>query len=231
MDIVSTARGLTVGAIPIIIAITFHEAGHAWVANKLGDPTAKDQGRLTLNPIAHIDPIGTLLIPVLFFISSSGSIMFGYAKPVPVNFNNFRKLRRDSLLVAAAGPAVNILLATVSIFFLMIGYDKSLISDIEPSSSEAIIIPLLKMLNYSISFNILLASFNLLPIPPLDGGRIVNSLLPINLAYKFSRIEPYGFFVVILLWVTGVARPIIMSLQSFIKLLISILLLPFSGLF
>lgn len=229
MDFTSTARQLIIAAIPILIAITFHEVAHGFVANRLGDPTAKMMGRLTLNPIAHIDPIGTIIVPIMLFIFSNGAFIFGTAKPVPVNFHNLRNPRRDSAFVSAAGPATNVIIAFASILLFI------LIHKISPSPSptffsQKIMTPLSIMLQYSISFNIFIAAFNLLPVPPLDGGRIVTSLLPTKHSYQFSKLEPYGILIVLVLWFTGIAHYIIVPIQAFIKLIISIFLIPFGGL-
>ncbi len=229
MDFASTVQHLIIAAIPILVAITFHEVAHGFVANKLGDPTAKMMGRLTLNPLAHIDPIGTVIVPVMLFILSNGAFIFGTAKPVPVNFYNLKRPRRDSALVSAAGPATNIMIAFFSILVYI------LIQVIFPPSSSSafnqkIITPLVIMVQYSISFNIFIAAFNLFPVPPLDGGRIATSLLPTKYAYHFSKLEPYGILIVLALWFTGIAHYIIVPIQALIEIIIRIFLLPFGGL-
>ena len=229
MDFTSIVQKLIIAAIPILVAITFHEVAHGFVANKLGDPTAKMMGRLTLNPIAHIDPIGTIIVPVMLFILSNGAFIFGTAKPVPVNFYNLKRPRRDTALVSAAGPATNIMIAFISILLYI------LIQVIFPPSSSStfnqkIMTPLVMMIQYSISFNIFIAAFNLFPVPPLDGGRIATSLLPTKYAYHFSKLEPYGILIVLGLWFTGIAHYIIVPIQAFIEIIIQIFLLPFGGL-
>ena len=228
MDFASTVQRLIIAAIPILVAITFHEVAHGFVANKLGDPTAKMMGRLTLNPIAHIDPIGTIIVPVMLFILSNGAFIFGTAKPVPVNFYNLKRPRRDTALVSAAGPATNIMIAFISILLYI------LIQVIFPPSSSSafnqkIMTPLVMMIQYSISFNIFIAAFNLFPVPPLDGGRIATSLLPTKYAYHFSKLEPYGILIVLGLWFTGIAHYIIVPIQTFIEIIIQIFLIPFGG--
>lgn len=228
MDFASTVQRLIIAAIPILVAITFHEVAHGFIANKLGDPTAKMMGRLTLNPIAHIDPIGTIIVPVMLFILSNGAFIFGTAKPVPVNFYNLKRPRRDSALVSAAGPVTNIMIAFFSILLYI------LIQVIFPPSSSSafnqkIMAPLVMMIQYSISFNIFIAAFNLFPVPPLDGGRIATSLLPTKYAYHFSKLEPYGILIVLGLWFTGIAHYIIVPIQTFIEIIIRIFLLPFGG--
>ena len=228
MDFTSIVQKLIIAAIPILVAITFHEVAHGFVANKLGDPTAKMMGRLTLNPIAHIDPIGTIIVPVMLFILSNGAFIFGTAKPVPVNFYNLKRPRRDTALVSAAGPATNIMIAFISILLYI------LIQVIFPPSSSStfnqkIMTPLVMMIQYSISFNIFIAAFNLFPVPPLDGGRIATSLLPTKYAYHFSKLEPYGILIVLGLWFTGIAHYIIVPIQTFIEIIIQIFLIPFGG--
>ena len=229
MDFASTLRNLIIAAIPILIAITFHEVAHGFVANKFGDPTAKMMGRLSFNPLVHIDPIGTVVVPVMLFILSNGSFIFGTAKPVPVNFYNLRRPRRDSAIVSAAGPVMNIMIAFISILLYI------LIQVIFPPSlssafTQKIMTPLVIMIQYSISFNIFIAAFNLFPVPPLDGGRIVTSLLPTKYSYHFSKLEPYGILIVLALWFTGIAHYIIVPIQAFIEIILRIFLLPFGGL-
>jgi Zn-dependent protease len=170
----------------LVVAMVFHEVAHGWVAYMRGDSTAKYSGRLTLNPIAHIDPIGTILIPLVLFISTHGRFVFGAAKPVPVDFSRLKNPKSDMMLVGAAGPAANLLLAVVSAALWRF-------LPVFPASSfifESMIVT-----------NVVLALFNLFPIPPLDGSRIVMGLLPRELAYQFAKIEPYGFFIIMaLLW-------------------------------
>jgi Zn-dependent protease len=230
LDVTSIARQLIIAAIPILIAITFHEVAHGFVAHKLGDPTAKMMGRLTLNPIAHIDPVGTIIVPIMLFIFSKGTFIFGTAKPVPVNFHNLRHPRRDSALVSAAGPTMNVIIAFTSILLFILVHKIPTQSIFSTFVSQKIMIPLSIMLQYSISFNIFIAAFNLLPVPPLDGGRIVTSLLPMKHSYQFSKLEPYGILIVLALWFTGLAYYIIVPIQTFIELIIRLFLIPFGGL-
>ena len=199
---------LTYQLLPLLFAMVLHEFAHGWVANYLGDPTARLAGRLTLNPKPHIDPVGTVLFPAMCLLLQS-PIFFGYAKPVPVNFYNLHHPKRDMVLVAAAGPGMNLLLAIIS------GILMRIILTIEPSlggeifslhSSGArhdmtamLLLPLGKMLLFSIYINVLLMLFNLLPIPPLDGGRIAVGLLPYQQARMLSNLEPYGMMIVIIL--------------------------------
>lgn len=211
---------IVVSVLPILIAITFHEVAHGFVANKLGDPTAKFSGRLTLNPIVHIDPVGTILMPVLLFVFTNGQFVFGYAKPVPINPMNFRDPKKDMAVSAAAGPATNILLAIVSQLILKI----ILLFGVQSAGvGSAVLVPLAMMLEYSILINIVLAVINLIPIPPLDGGRVLIGFLPHKHAVSYSRIEPYGFIIVIILLMTGIANVIIYPVISRLYLLVKLI--------
>jgi Zn-dependent protease len=190
---------------PLLLALTLHEYAHGYIAYRLGDPTARNAGRLTLNPLSHLDPIGTL---AFFFIK------FGWAKPVPVNPRYFQNPRQDMLWVALAGPVTNLLLAVASalVLKLVIG-----IASVIPYSSllEAILVPFSNMLVASIWINLVLCIFNFLPIPPLDGGRIMTGLLPENLAKTYASFERYGFIVILILAFTGVLGTIIFPVIRF----------------
>jgi Zn-dependent protease len=221
LDFASIAKQIIIAAFPILIAITFHEVSHGFVANKLGDPTAKMMGRLTLNPIAHIDPIGTILIPAMLLIFTNGQFVFGYAKPVPINPMNFKNPQRDMAISAAAGPIMNIILAILSALILHLLL-RPLLNILPVNISNTVILPLLMIFTYSALVNIVLACFNMIPIPPLDGGRVLTGFLPYKHAVSFSRIEPYGFIIVIIFIATGIANyfivPFIFFFVNLLKL-------------
>lgn len=193
----SLIQKIVIYAIPIIFAITVHEASHGYVAKYFGDMTAYQEGRITLNPIKHIDLFGTILLPALTV--ALGGILFGWAKPVPVNFARLRNPKKDMLWVAAAGPASNLVMA---IFW-------AIVIKFSISAPEAIAYPLALMGKAGVSINIVLMILNLLPLPPLDGGRIAASLLPDSLARPFSELERYGFIILIVLLFTGVLGKIL----------------------
>ena len=210
---------IIVGVVPIVIAITLHEAAHGFASYKLGDPTAKMLGRLTLNPLKHIDPVGTILMPLALYTLSGGTFLFGYAKPVPIGVNNFRNPRRDMALTGAAGPAMNFVLALVSALLLV--YLVAPISGILPPPVANFLI---LMLNTSVFVNVFLAALNLIPIPPLDGGRVLAGLVPRHIANKLDEIERYGMFIVILLLVANIADYFIMPVMTFMLSIIRIFL-------
>lgn len=185
---------IAVWALPVLFAITVHEVAHGWVAKRLGDPTAMMMGRLTLNPLKHIDPVGTVLIPGILLLI--GGFVFGWAKPVPVTWENLRHPKRDMAIVAAAGPVANLVMALLWAAVMKVGVLSS-------GALDWIAVPLIYMGGAGITINIVLMVLNLLPLPPLDGGRVVTGLLPGPMAWRFSRIEPYGFFILIALLATG----------------------------
>jgi Zn-dependent protease len=190
----TTIQQLSVLVLPVLFAITVHEAAHGWVAKKLGDSTALMLGRVTLNPLRHIDPVGTVLVPLATFLLSG--FLFGWAKPVPVNWNNLHHPRRDMALVALAGPGANLLMAVCWALVVRIGA-------LLESSWEWVAVPLVYMGSAGVLINAILMILNLLPVLPLDGGRILASLLPPRMARSYSLTEPYGLFIILGLLVTG----------------------------
>jgi len=200
-DLAHKIQMLAVTALPIILAITFHEAAHGYVADRKGDPTAKLLGRLTLNPLAHIDPWGTILLPAMLFLFTG--FVFGYAKPVPVNFMNLRRPKADMVWVAAAGPLMNLFLA------LGFGFALKLLGGVAgpglfmsqagggAEHSFEVLQPVSQMLFYGVLINVWLMVFNLLPIPPLDGGRVLVGLLPHPASDRVAAIEPFGFLILL----------------------------------
>ncbi|OEU50864.1 MAG: peptidase [Desulfobulbaceae bacterium S3730MH12] len=196
---------LIILAPPLLLALTVHEFAHGYVAYRLGDPTAKNEGRLTLNPLKHLDPIGTI---AFFFIK------FGWAKPVPVNPNYFKNPRKDMLWVALAGPATNLGLAIISaIVTKLIWALASLLP--YSAAAEAILVPLNAMLIASVWINLVLCIFNFLPIPPLDGSRILSGILPDDLARSYQQVERYGFIIILVLAFSGILSKVILPVISF----------------
>ena len=201
-------------ALPIVFAITLHEAAHAYAAKYFGDLTAYSQGRMSLNPLKHIDPFGTLLIPiVLFFVGSP--FLFGYAKPVPVEFGRLRHPKRDMAWVALAGPAANLFMGLLWMAFAV------LISPYQERDDF-----FMRMAQAGVITNLVIFAFNLFPIPPLDGGRILTSLLPDRMAYTFARIEPYGFFIVLALVFLKVLHFWMVPLMTLANTLLALLISP-----
>lgn len=195
---------------PLLVAIILHEIAHGWSAEKFGDPTARTLGRITLNPMVHIDPFMTVMVP-LFLILVQSPIVFGGAKPVPVNPLNFPNPRRDMVWVALAGPATNFVLAILAVlFFQILKYTPLL--EVFPTGAGILIV---KWTLYSVLINIVLGTFNLLPIPPLDGGRIAVGILPIRFARALSRLEPIGILIVVALLATGVLDAILSPIVEF----------------
>ena len=195
MDTSNLIQTVSVYAIPVIFAITLHEAAHGYAAKYFGDRTAHMMGRVTLNPFSHIHWVGTILLPLLLYFSTSGALIFGYAKPVPVNFGNLKNPKRDMVWVALAGPGVNLIQAIVWALLYVVYTDFGV--------TEKFFFAMCKA---GVLSNVVMFAFNLFPLPPLDGGRIVVGLLPLKQAYQFSRIEPYGFFIVMALVLTGVVN-------------------------
>ncbi len=201
----SIIQTIAIYAIPLIFAITLHEAAHGYVARMLGDRTAEQAGRITLNPMRHIDPVGTLLVPAVILLASkllgSSGLLFGWAKPVPVNFGKLRRPKRDMALVAAAGPASNLAMAIGWVLLLKLlvalGVNERFFMEVGIAGVQV---------------NLMLMALNLLPLPPLDGGRIVFSLLPNHLAWQYARIEPYGMVILIVLLATGMLSYLVQPL-------------------
>ena len=205
-DLPQLLLAISYKALPLLFAMVLHEYAHGWVAAQCGDPTAKLRGRLTMNPLAHIDPFGTVIVP-LICLMMPGSFLLGWAKPVPVDPRNMSRPRRDMALVAAAGPGMNFLLAVCSAAFLalLLSIDPSLLStdarnaapESDASAAAVVLLPLAVMALYSVLVNVFLGIFNLMPIPPLDGGRILLSLLPARPALALARLEPYGMMILV----------------------------------
>lgn len=210
-------QGIAVGAIPVLFAITLHEVAHGRAARHFGDRTAEMMGRLSLNPIKHIDPIGTIVVPAVLFMM--GGVLFGWAKPVPVAFGGLRRPKHDMIYVAAAGPAANIAMgigwALLLKLVIITGLGTSFAGEF-----------LFSMARIGIIINALLAAFNLLPIPPLDGGRVLRGLVSEDLGYYLDRIEPFGLIIIVLLLVSGllwiVVGPLLAFVESFILLVVGL---------
>ncbi|SHN90567.1 site-2 protease family protein [bacterium endosymbiont of Bathymodiolus sp. 5 South] len=194
---------LLIYTIPLIFAITVHEFAHGWVANQYGDATAKMLGRLTLNPIKHIDPIGTILVPAILYFTGS-PFLFGWAKPVPINFNALKSPKKDMILVALAGPVSNFIMALL--WLLVILFALNLQSQL-----------LIDMAYFGIAINLILGVFNLLPLPPLDGSRVVSALLPNHLAYEYNKLERYGLFILVGLLFLGVFERVILPIVQILN--------------
>lgn len=192
----------------LLFAITVHEASHGWAAFKMGDPTAYNLGRVTLNPVPHIDPIGTVLVPVMLAVM--GFPFFGWAKPVPVNPLNLRNPRRDNLIISAAGPISNMTVAFIAFFGVIIlkTFTSGFLSPNPQTSVNYLTSGIFFILYYTIVINVILATFNLIPIPPLDGSGVLLGLISDEAAQKYEQIRPFGFIIIILLWITGILRVI-----------------------
>ncbi|ABM34257.1 site-2 protease family protein [Paracidovorax citrulli] len=215
MDFSNLIQTILIYALPVLFAITVHEAAHGYAARHFGDNTALMMGRITLNPLKHIDPVGTILMPLLLYFATSGTFLFGYAKPVPVNFGHLRNPKRDMIWVALAGPASNfvqaVLWAVLLVMLVGFGVDERFF---------------MEMARAGVLVNLVMWAFNLFPLPPLDGGRILVGLLPWRQASWLSRIEPYGFFIVLALVVAGIVgtvwlRPLMSLGYSAINLLLT----------
>lgn len=214
MDFFQIIQGISVYGIPVLFAITVHEAAHGYAARYFGDPTAELMGRITLNPLKHIDLIGTVIVPLGLYLATAGAFMFGYAKPVPVDFGNLRNPKSDMIWVALAGPAVNLAqaLGWGILFYLF---------SAAPNESQFIE----QVCKAGILVNVVMFVFNLFPLPPMDGGRILVGLLPMGAARTVARIEPYGFFIVLALLLAGIIsalwmRPLMGLTYEFLDLLL-----------
>lgn len=211
-DLIQT---ITVYALPVLFGITLHEAAHGYVARMLGDPTAWQAGRISLNPVRHIDPVGTIVVPLVLLFSTKlmggAGLLFGWAKPVPVDWSRLRNPKRDMAWVALAGPASNLVMAIVWAIGLR------LMAEAGASASDF----WARMAIAGVQVNLVLMALNLVPLPPLDGGRVVCSILPNQLAYRYSRIEPYGILILILLMMTGMlwffVSPFLLFGQTIVK--------------
>ncbi len=207
MDLINNVQLLAVMVLPVLFAITVHEAAHGWIAKHLGDRTAEMLGRVTLNPLRHIDPVGTILVPLGIFVLSSlaGGVgfLFGWAKPVPITWRNLRHPRRDMALVAAAGPGANLVMAILWGLAIKLGVGLE-------QTWEWVAYPLGLMGVFGVLINVWLMVLNLFPLLPLDGGRVLNALLPPRWSASFSRLEPYGLFILLGLLVTGILARILL---------------------
>jgi Zn-dependent protease len=210
-DIAQIVQGLAVGAIPVLFAITLHEVAHGLAARHFGDRTAEMLGRLSLNPIKHIDPVGTIVVPALMFITSG--FLFGWAKPVPVAFQNLRNPKRDMIFVALAGPAANIVMGIGWALILKVALILGLVG-VSPDGF------LFRMVEIGILINALLAAFNLIPIPPLDGGRVLRGLVNESIGQYLDRIEPFGFIIIVVLLVSGLLWVVVNPLLNLLTDLI-----------
>lgn len=215
MDFAQIVQTIAIYALPVLFAITVHEAAHGYAARHFGDSTAHMLGRITLNPLKHIDPLGTIAMPLMLYFATSGAFLFGYAKPVPVNFGRLRNPKKDMVWVALAGPGANLFQAiawTLALYLLIfLGIDERFFTE---------------MCEAGVLVNLVMFAFNLFPLPPLDGGRILVGLLPHPLAWRVSRVEPFGFFIVMALVITGVVsslwmRPLMAITSQAIQLLLT----------
>jgi Zn-dependent protease len=198
MEELNTIQKIAVMAMPLIFAIVLHEVAHGWVAEKLGDHTARNMGRLTLNPISHIDLFGTIIMPLLLFYLTNGKMVFGYAKPVPINPYNFKDPKKGMALSSIAGPGINIIMSLCFTLILRI-IMPALEGVITKQTWDLIALPVTLMIGYGIIINVVLAVLNLIPIPPLDGSRVVYWLLPDRQASIYYRLEPYGTLILMVL--------------------------------
>ena len=214
LDINALIQGIAVAALPVILAITLHEAAHGYAARHFGDPTAWMEGRITANPLKHIDPVGTIVVPLLILLVSTGGFLFGWAKPVPVNFGNLRNPKRDMFWVAAAGPGANLVMALFWAAILKMAW-------LMPENYFSL--PMAHMAKVGVGINVSLMVLNLLPLPPLDGGRIAVSLLPHGLAWKFAQLERWGFPILLVLLFTGILGAVLLPVVAIVTVIIEMI--------
>lgn len=211
MDIARILQGIAVGAIPVLFAITFHEVAHGWAAKQRGDRTAEMLGRLSLNPLKHVDPVGTVLVPAMMFIFTG--FLFGWAKPVPVAFHQLNRPKRDMIFVAAAGPLANIAMGIVWAVILKVSVATGIASSFAGPW-------LVQMSQIGILINALLAAFNMIPLPPLDGGRVLRGLVDESIGQYLDRIEPFGLIILVILLVSGLLWVLVGPMLAFTQALI-----------
>lgn len=211
----STVQIICIWVLPVLFAITFHEAGHALVAYRCGDDTAKRQGRLSINPFVHIDLLGTIIVPIVVAYLSHFQFIFGWAKPVPINWGRLKHPKRDAALVALAGPLMNFLMAMVFYFFYWVLSTQAMTSNL----SQLFFIETARA---GILVNLVLGWFNLLPIPPLDGSRLLSAWLPYRLNQRFLQLEPYGFLIILILIYVGLIQAWLQQILKFMHFIMNI---------